>query len=184
VGVRLWLLYVGRARDEHANALAAEYMKRSSRYMQCEMREIDPRRYDPFTRHPSARHILLDPQGRQPDSREFAALVEAAERLGLARVEQGDLHLLALGRDYAEANIPVRKEILAGRVLRVPLVRWIYETLQRDDDQRIVRSFFVEALRSEFGDKADEQLDLAVDWGRYADLFAYDEDAAELYLEA
>jgi NitT/TauT family transport system ATP-binding protein len=111
-------------------------------------------------------------------------LVEAAERLGLARVEQGDLHLLALGRDYADASIPVRKEILAGRVLRVPLVRWVYETLQRDDDQRIVRSFFVEALRSEFGDKADEQLDLAVDWGRYADLFAYDEDAAELYLEA
>ncbi|GAB4468961.1 MAG: nitrate/sulfonate/bicarbonate ABC transporter ATP-binding protein [Burkholderiaceae bacterium] len=110
-------------------------------------------------------------------------LVEAAERLGLVRVEHGDLHLLALGQDYADASIPVRKEILAGRVLRVPLVRWIYETLQRDDDQRIVRSFFVEALRSEFGDKADEQLDVAIDWGRYADLFAYDEDAAEMYIE-
>ncbi len=111
-------------------------------------------------------------------------LVEAAERLGLVRVEHGDLHLLALGRNYAEASIPVRKEILAGRVLRVPLVRWIYETLQRDDDQRIVRSFFVDALRNEFGDKADEQLDVAIDWGRHADLFAYDEDAVELYLES
>jgi len=111
-------------------------------------------------------------------------LVEAAERLGLVRIEQGDLHLLALGHGYADASIPVRKEILAGRVLRVPLVRWIYETLQRDDNQRIVRSFFVDALRNEFGDKADEQLDVAIDWGRYADLFAYDEDAAELYLES
>lgn len=111
-------------------------------------------------------------------------LVDAAERLGLARVEHGDLILLALGESYAEASIPLRKELIAGRVLRVPLTRWIYETLQRDDDQRIAREFFVDALRGEFGADTEAQLDIAIDWGRYADLYAYDPDAGELFLES
>ena len=111
-------------------------------------------------------------------------LVEAAERLGLARVEQGDLILLPTGQTYAEASIPVRKELLAGRVLRVPLVRWIYETLQRDDNQRVDRDYFLEVLETEFADAAGAQLDIAVDWGRYAELFAYDKDTNELFLES
>jgi len=109
-------------------------------------------------------------------------LVEAAERLGFARVEAGDLILLPLGRQYAEASIPLRKEILAGRALRIPLIRWIYETLQRDDNQRVDRDYFIEVLRKEFGHETEPQLDSAVDWARYAELFAYDQDTDELFL--
>jgi NitT/TauT family transport system ATP-binding protein len=76
-----------------------------------------------------------------------------------------------------------RKEILAGRVMRLPIIRWIYETLQKDDNQRIAEDYFVEQLQADFGDFAKEQLDIAVDWGRYADLFAYDEGSGELFLE-
>lgn len=114
----------------------------------------------------------------------LAPLVEAAERLGFARVESGDIMLTPLGHEYAEASIPVRKEIIAGRLLRVPLIRWIYEILQQDDNQRVDRDYFLERLRPEFGDEADTQLDIAVSWGRFADLFAYDQDSHELYLEA
>ncbi|MEJ5211840.1 MAG: AAA-associated domain-containing protein, partial [Burkholderiales bacterium] len=114
----------------------------------------------------------------------LAPLVEAAERLGFARVESGDIMLTPLGHEYAEASIPVRKEIIAGRLLRVPLIRWIYEILQQDDNQRVDRDYFLERLRPEFGDEATTQLDIAVSWGRFADLFAYDQDSHELYLEA
>ncbi len=37
--------------------------------------------------------------------------------------------------------------------------------------------------QADFGEYAKDQLDIAVDWGRYAELFAYDEGAGELYLE-
>ncbi|MCL6556509.1 MAG: nitrate/sulfonate/bicarbonate ABC transporter ATP-binding protein [Burkholderiales bacterium] len=114
----------------------------------------------------------------------LAPLVEAAERLGLARLEAGDIILTPLGQEYAEASIPVRKEIIAGRLLRVPLIRWIYESLQQDDNQRVDRDYFVERLTPEFGAEAERQLDIAVDWGRFADLFAYDHDSHELYLES
>jgi len=62
--VKIFLYYVGKARDAHANAMAEEYIKRSGRFANCEMREIHPARFDPFTKHPTARKILLDPAGR------------------------------------------------------------------------------------------------------------------------
>ncbi|MGE5130161.1 MAG: nitrate/sulfonate/bicarbonate ABC transporter ATP-binding protein [Sphingomonadaceae bacterium] len=123
-------------------------------------------------------------QALGPQAEGLLPLVEAAERLGFARVEQGDLILLPAGHTYAEATIPVRKELISGRALRVPLVRWIYETLQRDDDQRVDRDYFVDALRGEFGDHAEAQVDTAVEWGRYAELFDYDKSTDELSLEA
>lgn len=58
-----------------------------------------------------------------------------------------------------------------------------YETLQRDDDQSVARDYFHDRLEADFGDFTDGQLDIAISWGRHAELFAYDNDTGELYLE-
>ena len=111
-------------------------------------------------------------------------IVEAADMLGFVTVSEGDLSITPLGRAYAEATILARKAILTGRVLRLPTIAWIYEALQRDDNGRVAREYFREKLEAEFGDRAEQQLDIAIHWGRYAELFAYDDDAEELYLES
>jgi len=110
-------------------------------------------------------------------------VVEAAELLGFAVVDQGDIVLTPLGQTFAEASILTRKEIMGGRALRLPIMRWIYETLQQDEDQRIAEEYFLDKLQSDFGDYAQEQLDVAISWGRYAELFAFDDNTDELYLE-
>jgi NitT/TauT family transport system ATP-binding protein len=110
-------------------------------------------------------------------------LVEAGDLLSFLTVQEGDLLLTPLGQAYAEASILARKEIIAGRVLRLPVIAWIYETLQRDDDQRVAWDYFHDQLQTDFGDFTEQQLDLAISWGRHAELFAYDDDAGELYLE-
>jgi NitT/TauT family transport system ATP-binding protein len=110
-------------------------------------------------------------------------IVEAGDLLGFMTVQEGDLLLTPLGRTYADASILARKAILAGRVLRLPIIAWIYETLQRDDNRRVALDYFNDQLQADFGDKAEEQLDIAISWGRHAELFAYDDDAGELYLE-
>jgi 23S rRNA (pseudouridine1915-N3)-methyltransferase len=69
--LKIFLYYIGKARDPHANAMAEEYMKRSTRFAKCEMREIDPRRFELFARHPGALKILLDPAGKTMDSAGF-----------------------------------------------------------------------------------------------------------------
>jgi 23S rRNA (pseudouridine1915-N3)-methyltransferase len=77
--VKTFLYYIGHPRDANANALAEEYVKRTTRYLACEMREIRPARFDPWSRHPAATKILLDAAGRTMDSAAFTALVSKAE---------------------------------------------------------------------------------------------------------
>ena len=94
------------------------------------------------------------------------------------------MRLTPLEQAYAEASILARKEIIAGRILRLPVIAWIYKTLQRDDDQRVAWDYFEEELQADFGDFTEQQLDLAISWGRHAELFAYDDDTGELFLES
>ena len=84
--MRVYVYYVGKPRDAHLNAFADEFLKRAGRYCQCEMREIDPNRFDPWTKHPAAAKILLDPAGRSMTSEEFAKLFENAEMIGQDQV--------------------------------------------------------------------------------------------------
>jgi NitT/TauT family transport system ATP-binding protein len=110
-------------------------------------------------------------------------IVDAGTLLGFVTVADGDLALTPLGRAYADTTILARKAIIAGRVLRLPMIAWIYETLQQDDNQRVAWDYFHDKLEADFGDDAEKQLDVAISWGRHAELFAYDDNAAELYLE-
>jgi 23S rRNA (pseudouridine1915-N3)-methyltransferase len=104
--MRITVLYIGKARDVHSNALAAEFIKRTTRYAACEQREIAPARYDLFSRHASARKIFLDPAGRTYDSAQFVALVRKAED------EAQDLLFLVGGHDGLPAEWSGRADLL------------------------------------------------------------------------
>ncbi len=80
--MRIRIYYIGKPRDAGANSMAEEYVKRTNRYLPCEMREVRADRFDPWTRHPSATKILLDAAGRALDSAGFTALVSKAEMEG------------------------------------------------------------------------------------------------------
>ena len=117
------------------------------------------------------------------DADELLPVVEAGELLGFLSVAEGDLSLTPLGQAFAEASILTRKELIAGRALRVPTIRWIYETLQRDENRRTPEDYFRDRLKLDFGDYAEEQMEAAINWGRFAELYAFDDDTDELYLE-
>jgi 23S rRNA (pseudouridine1915-N3)-methyltransferase len=78
--MKILVCYVGKPRDTHANRMAEEFILRSTRYARCEMREVDPARFDPWVKHPTASKILLDPAGKTMDSPRFAKLVSTAEQ--------------------------------------------------------------------------------------------------------
>jgi 23S rRNA (pseudouridine1915-N3)-methyltransferase len=77
--MKIFLYYVGKPRDAHANGMANDYVERCSRYVRTEMREIHPDRFDPWVKHPSATKILLDPGGKSWDSLQFSKLVSKGE---------------------------------------------------------------------------------------------------------
>lgn len=104
--MKLWLYFVGKPRDAHANGMAEEFLKRSSRYMECEMREIQPARFDLFAKHASARKVFLDPAGKMMDSHHFAGLLSEAER------QARDLVFLVGGHDGLPAEWKPRADLL------------------------------------------------------------------------
>ncbi|MGD0617035.1 MAG: 23S rRNA (pseudouridine(1915)-N(3))-methyltransferase RlmH [Bryobacteraceae bacterium] len=77
--MRVYLYFIGKVRDRNAHAIAEEYVKRTSRFVACEMREIDPRRTDLRTKHAGAMKVLLDPEGRSMNSKQFAELAKKTE---------------------------------------------------------------------------------------------------------
>ncbi len=111
-------------------------------------------------------------------------VVEAGEILDFVHVDQGDVCLTPLGETFAEASILARKEIFASRSRRVPLIRWILKGLRSAPEHRLPRDFFQDILEWEFTpEEAEQQIDQAIAWGRYGELFGYDDDSEMLYLE-
>jgi 23S rRNA (pseudouridine1915-N3)-methyltransferase len=124
----VYLCYVGKPRDSRLNALAAEYVKRTSRYTRCEMRQINPARYDPFARHAGARAVVLDAGGRVMDSARFTALVARAEReaCDLLFLVGGADGLPAGWRDRADVALSLSALTLPHELARVVLAEQIY----------------------------------------------------------
>ena len=119
------------------------------------------------------------------DSDHMLRLTEAAELLGFARIEKGDIMLTDLGETFAEARILARKEIFATRVRRVPLFQWLIALLRASEKQRLKWQVVKTALELEFPpEETDRQLDTIVDWGRYAEILVYDNDEETFYLES
>ena len=129
--MKIYLYFIGKARDPHANAMAAEYIKRSTRYISCEMREIHPARFDPWMRHPAAAKVLLDPAGRTLDTGAFVKLVEKSER------EARDLVFVIGGADGLPAEWRPRADLLVSltpltlphELARVILAEQIYRAV-------------------------------------------------------
>jgi NitT/TauT family transport system ATP-binding protein len=115
---------------------------------------------------------------------ELLPIVDAGEIIGFLLVHEGDLVLTPLGQAYAEASILARKELVSGRILRLPIISWIYETLQQDDNRRVAKEYFVDKLQIDFADRSEKQLMIAIQWGRFAEVFGYDDDTDELFLES
>lgn len=131
--MRIFLYYIGKARDPHANAMAAEYIQRSTRFAKCEMREIRPARFDLWAKHPSASKILLDPSGRALDSAAFTSLVEKAGREGrdLVFVIGGADGLPAEWKPRADLLIALSPLTMPHELARVVLTEQIYRALTR-----------------------------------------------------
>jgi 23S rRNA (pseudouridine1915-N3)-methyltransferase len=126
--VKVFLYYVGKAKDANANALAAEYIKRADRYATSIMAEIRPDRSDFWSKHPTARKILLDPAGKPLDSQAFAAVFSHAEMHGhdLVFVMGGHDGLPEAWRGKADLLLSLSAMTMPHELARAILAEQIY----------------------------------------------------------
>jgi NitT/TauT family transport system ATP-binding protein len=111
-------------------------------------------------------------------------IVDAAVMLGLLEVEGAQAFLTGTGRRWYTADIQTSKQIFAQLAgTRAPLVRTIVKALQNSDNGTLRDDFFRDLLRRGFTTADTEaQLNIAIDWGRYGELFDYDAHSGELVL--
>jgi NitT/TauT family transport system ATP-binding protein len=104
-------------------------------------------------------------------------LVQALDLLGLGDVEEGDVFLTPVGVRFADAGLQERKEIFRDQAREnVQLIRAILHGIESDIANRIRWDDVLEDMERQFTtEEAERQLDTAIDWGRYAELFAYDD---------
>ena len=95
------------------------------------MREVQPARFDPFARHPSARRILLDVAGKALDSAGFAAFISGAERGGrdLVFVVGGHDGLPPAWKPRADMLLSLSPMTWPHELARVMLAEQIYRAL-------------------------------------------------------
>ncbi|GHF43144.1 MULTISPECIES: ABC transporter ATP-binding protein [Streptomyces] len=110
--------------------------------------------------------------------------VDALDLLGFSFVREGDLLLTPRGTAFARADVQESKRIFADAVLEAaPLVRLVVTTLRRTAGP-VRAGFFRDLLAHHYtSEQVTEQLETATDWGRYAELYAYDAGPEEYALD-
>jgi len=112
-------------------------------------------------------------------------LIQAIDMLNLGNIESGDVMLSAAGIHFAEAGVLEEKEVFRQQAAdHIQLIRYILKALKAAPNNRVRWDTINKELLQYFSeDEAERQLDTAVDWGRYAELFAYDDQEGFFYLE-
>ena len=121
----------------------------------------------------------------QLEADELLPLGEALQLLGLGVLEEGDIKLTDIGREFAQADTDARKTLFASALrAHVPLVSAIRRTLDERWNHRASAVRFRDELEDHMSpDYADDTLRTAISWGRYAELYNYDEAAEQFSLE-
>src|ERR1700680_2393846 len=116
---------------------------------------------------------------------ELFPLIETLQLFGFAHVSSGDIELTPLGRAYAEADMLARKQIFAEALLKhVPLAAHIRRVLDERPGHRAPAARFLREIEDHLSEEeAERVLDTVINWGRHAEIFAYDYDSEVLSLE-
>ncbi|HQT63250.1 MAG: nitrate ABC transporter ATP-binding protein [Acidocella sp. 20-57-95] len=121
----------------------------------------------------------------QYEADELLPLGETLNMLGFALLEEGDLHITDAGRAFVNADTEARKEIFAKTILtHVPLVKEIRKVIDERWNHRASAVRFRDELEDHMSPEyAEETLRTVISWGRYAELYEYDEEAQQFSLE-
>lgn len=119
------------------------------------------------------------------DVNDLFPLTDVLDMLCFAKISDGDIILLEAGKQFAAADILERKHLFAKHLLKyLPLAHHIREVLDARSNHMVSKNIFLDELEDFLSEEESERLlRIMIDWGRYAEIFAYDYDSGVLSLE-
>jgi NitT/TauT family transport system ATP-binding protein len=130
--------------------------------------------------------ILIDHQGKDDIYRlaeqlsfeidDLLPIVDAARLLGFLHVNEGDAVITEAGMEFANSEILRQKEVFRTAAIdNVLLLRQIVRAVESKSDGEVSEDFFHDVLDEQFTEEETlRQLETAISWGRYAELFDFD----------
>jgi NitT/TauT family transport system ATP-binding protein len=117
---------------------------------------------------------LADDLGFEID--DLLPIVDAAQMLGFLKITEGDAEITAEGTEYANSEILRQKELFRkAAVDNVLLLRQIVRAIETKSNHSVPEEFFHDLLDEQFTEEVTlRQLETAINWGRYAELFDFD----------
>jgi NitT/TauT family transport system ATP-binding protein len=127
-------------------------------------------------------HKLADELSLEVDA--LLPTVDTAVLLGMLRLEEGGAIITPEGQAFAQADIQARKAIFRKAALaNIPLLAQMQNALRAKSDRTLSDEFFRDLLDEHFSeDESRRQLETAIQWGRYAEIFDYDAATGKLTL--
>jgi NitT/TauT family transport system ATP-binding protein len=121
----------------------------------------------------------------QLEADEIFHLGESLQLLRFAQLREGDIVLTDAGKRFANLETDARKKLFAEHLLAyVPVMGLIKRVLDERPSHTAPAARFRNELEDYMSEEyADETLKTIVSWGRYAELFAYDEQSETFSLE-
>ena len=112
-------------------------------------------------------------------------VAETLQMLHLAEVGGGDIRLTEAGLAFAHSDTDERKSLFARHLLAyVPLAAHVRRVLDERSAHRAPKSRFLDEIEDNMAEEAAEQtLRAVISWGRYAEIFAYDDQRQVFTLE-
>jgi NitT/TauT family transport system ATP-binding protein len=143
------------------------------------METVDAKPYDGKADLP---HIA---QSLQMEIDELFPAAETLQLLRFAELEEGDIRLTPAGRRFAHGEVDERKRLFAEHLVTyVPIAGHIRRVLDERPTHQASATRFKEELEDYMSPEfAEETLHAVVSWGRYGEVFAYDEQADAFSLE-
>jgi NitT/TauT family transport system ATP-binding protein len=116
---------------------------------------------------------------------ELLPLGETLHLLGFAELEEGDIRVTDNGRAFADADADARRDLFAAALRsRVKLAANIRGVLDERWNHRASAVRFRDELEDHMSpDYAEDTLRAVIGWARFAELFNYDEEADQFFLE-
>jgi NitT/TauT family transport system ATP-binding protein len=110
-------------------------------------------------------------------------ILDAAVTLGFATAHEGDVKITPQGRAFAEADISSRRRLFREALTHAPLMQQIFTALESKSDHTMPLEFFRDLLDERLpAHDVEQQIETALNWGRYADIFTYDSESDRLRL--
>jgi NitT/TauT family transport system ATP-binding protein len=111
-------------------------------------------------------------------------VVRGAELLKLVHTPGGDVVLEELGKQVANAKISERKEMLRVQMETIPVFKKLCDFLNEKEDHAASKEEVLEKIAELLPhDHAEDSFHVLVSWGRYGELFGYNDDEQSFYLD-